>query len=152
MKNKIIYIFSAIVLIIDQLTKMLITNGKTIISNFFYINPVTNSGAAWSILKNETILLIIITIIILIILLRYQTFFKMNKKNKLAFGLIYGGLLGNLLDRVLFNYVRDFIEIIIFNYNFPIFNIADSALVVGVILLIIAIIKGEDKCEVNHSK
>lgn len=152
MKNKIIYIISAIIVVLDQIFKMFITKEITIINGIFYFKPVTNSGAAWSILYDKPILLIILTIIILFILLRYQTFFKMNKRNKLAFALIYGGLLGNLLDRVIFGYVRDFIKIIIFNYNYPIFNLADISLVIGVLLLMVAIIKGEDKREKSISK
>lgn len=152
MKNKIVYIIGATILVIDQLLKMFITKELTIINNVFYINPVSNSGAAWSILHGRPMLLIIVSIIMLFVLLRYQSFFEMNKKNKIAFGLIYGGLLGNLLDRVIFGYVRDFIEIIIFNYEYPIFNIADASLVIGVILLVIAIIKGEDCNEKNSSK
>lgn len=152
MKNKIIYMIGAIVLIIDQLTKMFIDKSQTIIEGFFYINPVNNYGAAWSILHNKTAFLIIISIIILIILFRYQVFFKMNKRNKIAFGLIYGGLLGNLLDRVVYGYVRDFLDFRILNYNYPVFNIADSCLVIGIILLVIAIFKGEDEVGSFNSK
>lgn len=144
MKNKFIYIFGAVVVIIDQLLKMFIDDCRIIISDFFYITPVKNYGAAWSILPNKTIFLIIVSIIVLIILFRYQSYFKMNIRNKIAFGLLYGGLLGNLLDRVMLRYVRDFLDFRIFNYNYPIFNLADIALVIGVILLGIAILKGED--------
>lgn len=144
MKNKIIYLIGAAILIVDQLTKMFIDKSYVIIDNFFKINPVKNYGAAWSILTDKTVLLIIVSLIILIILFRYQVFFKMNLRNKISYGLIYGGLLGNLLDRIVFGYVRDFLEFKIFNYDYPIFNLADVSLVIGVILLIIAIIKGED--------
>lgn len=144
MKNKFIYIFGAVVVIIDQLLKMFIDDCRIIISDFFYITSVKNYGAAWSILPNKTIFLIIVSIIVLIILFRYQSYFKMNIRNKIAFGLLYGGLLGNLLDRVMLGYVRDFLDFRIFNYNYPIFNLADIALVIGVILLGIAILKGED--------
>ena len=75
--------------------------------------------------------------------------FKINKRNTLAFGMILGGILGNLSDRIFFGYVIDFLNFKIINYNFPVFNLADTFIVVGVILLIIAIIKGEDK---NGSK
>lgn len=152
MKNKIIYLIGAVVLIIDQLTKMFIDKSKTIIEGFFYLNPVNNHGAAWSMFNNQTIFLIIVSLVILIALFRYQVFFKMNIRNKIAFGLVYGGLLGNLLDRVMFGYVRDFLDFTIFGYNYPIFNLADTCLVIGVIFLIIAIFKGEDNLEKNKSK
>ena len=152
MKNKIIYLIGAIVVIFDQLTKMFIDKSKTIIEGFFYLNPVENQGAAWSIFSNQTIFLISISLVILVVLFRYQVFFKMNKRNKIAFGLVYGGLLGNLLDRVLFGYVRDFLDFYIFKYDYPVFNIADIAIVCGLILLIIAVIKGEDVNENNSNK
>lgn len=152
MKNRIIYFIGAVVLIIDQITKMFIDKSKTIIDGFFYINPVNNYGAAWSILNNKTIFLISVSIIILIVLFRYQVFFKMNIRNKISFGLVYGGLLGNLLDRVVYGYVRDFLDFNIFGYQYPIFNLADACLVIGIILLVIAIIKGEDEFGKNHSK
>ena len=71
-------------------------------------------------------------------------YFRKTKKEEVLtrFGLVlvFAGLLGNLIDRVFFGYVRDFIDVIIFNYNFPIFNIADMAVVIGVALIIIEII------------
>lgn len=151
MKNKIIYFIGAIILIVDQITKILIDKKQIIINGFFSINPVNNYGAAWSIFSDKTIFLILSSIVILIVLLRYQSYFKMNKKNKIAFGLLYGGLLGNLLDRIMFGYVRDFFDFIIFGYDFPVFNIADASLVIGMFLMIIAILKGEDKLETSRS-
>lgn len=152
MKNKIIYFIGAFILIIDQLTKMFIDKSMTIIDGFFYINPVNNYGAAWSVFNDKTIFLILSSIVILVVLLRYQSYFKMNIRNKIAFGLLYGGLLGNLLDRIVFGYVRDFLDFIIFGYDYPVFNLADASLVIGMILLVIAILKGEDKVETGRSK
>ena len=59
--------------------------------------------------------------------------------------MLLGGILGNLSDRILFGYVKDFISLYIFGYSFPVFNIADICIVVGVIILIISILRGEDK-------
>ena len=67
-----------------------------------------------------------------------------NIRNKIAFGLVFGGLLGNLLDRIIYGYVRDFISLQFGSYQYPIFNIADIAIVIGIIFIIIAIIKKED--------
>jgi signal peptidase II len=61
----------------------------------------------------------------------------MTKTETLCYGLILGGATGNLIDRVIYGYVIDFIEVKIFNYNFPIFNLADSFIVIAFILLLI---------------
>ena len=61
-----------------------------------------------------------------------------------AFALIYGGLVGNLIDRVVYGYVIDYLHFFIFDYSFPVFNFADTAIVIGFSLVIIAIIKGEE--------
>ena len=76
--------------------------------------------------------------------------FQMNNRYKLAFGLLYGGILGNLLDRVFLGYVRDFLDFKIFNYNYHFFNVADIAIVIGALLMGYAIIKGEDKIKNNR--
>ncbi len=71
--------------------------------------------------------------------------YEENKLNDLSFGLLIGGILGNFADRIFCGFVRDFIVIKIFSYNFPVFNIADITIVVGVLLLVISTIKGEIK-------
>ena len=155
MKKRIL-IITTIVLFLDQISKSIIEsylklNEKIdLIPNFFSFNYTNNYGGAWSILNNKVSLLIIITIIILVIIYRYMNTFKNNMRNGLAFGLLFGGITGNLIDRLFLGYVRDFISFKIFNYDFPIFNISDMAIVVGTFLLIIAIIKGED--HVNKSR
>ncbi|WRK51778.1 signal peptidase II [Coprobacillaceae bacterium CR2/5/TPMF4] len=86
-------------------------------------------------------LFILVALIAAVVMIIY---FRKTKKEEVLtrFGLVlvFAGLLGNLIDRVFFGYVRDFIDVIIFNYNFPIFNIADMAVVIGVALIIIEII------------
>ncbi len=149
-KSLIIAIF---IILLDQGIKILLDNllkvneSIKIINNFFYITKVYNTGAAWSIFSNGTILLIIIAILSFLFLLYYQNKFKDNLRNTFSFGLIYGGLVGNLIDRLIYGYVIDYFRFIIINYDFPIFNIADCALVIGFVFLIYAIFKGEEKSE-----
>lgn len=156
--NKKILIIFAITLFLDQLTKSLaqafikLNYSLVIIKNFFNLTYVNNYGAAWSILSNKNTLLIMISLISLVVIYRFMYVFNKNKRNNIAFGLLFGGIAGNLIDRWLLGYVRDFFDFKIFNYNYPIFNIADCAVVIGVILLIIAIFKGEDKTNDNSSK
>ncbi len=137
-------------LLFDQISKILIglyfnlNKSIVIIKNFFSITLVHNTGAAWSILQNKNIFILIFSIVALIIIYRFMFLFKTNKRNNFAFGLLVGGIFGNLLDRIIYGYVRDFFDFTIFSYDYPVFNIADIFIVIGVILLIIAIIKGED--------
>ena len=143
MKNKFIFL-SIIPIIIDQITKIIVSiNIKEliIIPNILKINYVTNNGAALSILSNHTIFLIIISILALLLIYNYMKHFILNKRNKLAFILLYGGIISNLFDRIIHGYVIDYIDTI---FNFPIFNLADTFIVIGIILIIIAMIKKED--------
>lgn len=148
--NKKILLVSMIILTIDQITKSIIGSivklgtTKTIIKNFFNITTVHNDGAAWGIFSNQQLIIIVGTIISFFVIYKFIFSFKQNTRNNIAFGLILGGLAGNLCDRIFFGYVRDFLDFIIFKYDFPVFNIADIGIVIGVILLIIAILKGED--------
>ncbi len=130
------------VLIIDQVLKGIIetlTKSYVIIDKVFSIKYVTNTGAAFSLFENNIFILILISLIILVLAYNLSFSFKSNKINNITFGLLYGGILGNLIDRVFYGYVRDFISI----FKFPVFNIADMAIVCGIILLIITSIKGE---------
>lgn len=146
--NKKKFGISLIVLIIDQILKLLVQTFETnvsIIKNLFAISYYQNTGAAWSILEGEQLLLIIISLVMIVIVYSMMFSFEENKLTNIAFGILFGGIIGNLIDRVLFGYVRDFIAITIFGYHFPIFNIADIGIVLGVFLLIIETVKGEIK-------
>lgn len=146
-----IIILSLIFLIIDQITKILVikilplSGSIEIIKNFLYIIPTNNTGAAFSILIGQRIFLILITITILIFLIQYIKKNKIERKiDIISFSFIIGGSLGNLIDRIIRGSVIDFISLKLGNYNFPIFNIADTLIVVGVILLLIGV-KGGNK-------
>lgn len=149
--NKKIFIISCIFILIDQITKGIIDTYLTlnksiiVIKNFFYLTNVHNKGAAWGIFDDKIYLLIGVSVIALVIVYNFLCTFKENKRNNIAFGILLGGIIGNLIDRIFIGYVRDFIDVYIGNYNFPVFNISDSCIVIGTVLLIYAIIKGEDK-------
>ena len=110
---------------------------KFIISDFFAIYPIRNYGAAFSLFNDSNLLLITISVIILIYLLVLINKQKDTLFNYLSYGLLIGGLLGNLFDRLVFKYVRDFISFTFFDYEFAIFNVADMAICIGVILIIL---------------
>ncbi len=154
-KSLIIAIF---LVVIDQIVKISIDNFLRyseiieLIPNFFYISKVYNTGAAWSMLSGEILILVGVSLIAMLFLINYQKSFQNNYRNTMAFGLIYGGLLGNLIDRIIYGHVIDYLKMLIFGYNFPIFNLADVAIVVGFILLIYAVIKGEDKVDSKNKR
>ena len=143
-KNKKYLLIELIIFIsviaVDMLTKYLL-DGKVIpiIKGVISFTSSHNTGAAFSIFSNNTLMLIIVTIIFLGIIFIADRFIK--NKNMLyfvSFALIIAGGVGNLIDRIFLGYVRDFIyfELI----NFAIFNVADSALTIGVILFAIFVI------------
>lgn len=149
-----IIIISIILLCIDQIAKLLVINLLTktdsiaIIKNFFYLTYINNDGAAFSILVGKRIFLILVAIIVIIMLIHYIK--KNNIQNKLeivSLALIIGGSLGNLMDRVVRGYVIDFLDFKIFNYNFPIFNLADTFIVIGVILLLLKELRKENNLD-----
>ena len=155
--NKKTLITAIIILIIDQVTKIIANNYLTInksiviIKNFFNFTLCHNDGVAWSMLSDLRVVIIIISFVAMAVIYRFMFCFKSNLRNNIAFGLLLGGLSGNLLDRLISGSVTDFLDFIIFKYDFPIFNIGDIAIVIGVILPVYAIIKGEDVNE-NNSK
>ena len=98
-------------------------------------------------MTTKTIIVILIGLFVLIAIIAAVVmivFFRKTKSEEVLtrFGLVltFGGMIGNLVDRIFLGYVRDFIDVIIFNYNFPIFNIADMAVVIGVALIIVEIV------------
>ena len=149
--NKKTFLIAIIILIVDQVSKSLVeiyfklNKSYPVIKNFFAITVAHNTGGAFSILNNYSFIFILASLIAVIILLRFMLNFKNNFRNNLAFALTLSGIMSNLADRIFLGYVRDFLDFTIFGYDYPIFNIADIAIVIGVILLIIAILKGEDK-------
>lgn len=141
---------------IDQLSKLIIKNfypfnflgltdkGQTIISNFLYILHVENKGAAWGMLSNNIYLLIGISLIVLYLIIKY--IFKdkhLNNYSIIYYSLIISGIIGNLIDRVIYLSVTDFINFYIFGYNYPVFNLADTFIVIAVIMIIFESFRGD---------
>ncbi len=148
--QKKILLYGMIFFIVDIISKFILSNliklndSIVIIKNFFNLTYVHNSGAAWSMFKDKRLFLILISVGALVIIIKCIREFKDNIKNRFAFSLLIGGLFGNLYDRIIYGYVRDFLDFKIFNYNYPIFNFADIFIFCGIVLLIIAVVKGED--------
>lgn len=148
--KKNIYTLTFIIIILDQVIKNIVLKtielGEiiSVIPNFFFITSVKNTGGAWSILNNHTFILTLISFACIIFLNQYLA--KKNTFNKIEvsyYGLIMGGMIGNFIDRLLYEGVIDFLGFKFGNYQFPIFNIADIAIVIGVGLVLIETIRGD---------
>ena len=94
--RKKIFIISIVTFLIDMLTKYFIKD-LVIIKNFFEFKRVINDGAAWSIFSSKRLMLILIGVCAIYFIIKFISDFKENKRNTLAFGLLLGGCLGNLL-------------------------------------------------------
>lgn len=147
---KKMFIISIILICLDQIIKLIVSNNLvlgesiTVIDNFFYLTSVRNYGAAFSILLGNRFFLIIVGFLALFII--YNFFIKNSKLNKLeeiTYSLLIAGIIGNLIDRVVRGFVIDYLDFKIFNYNFPVFNLADILIVLSVISILILTFKEE---------
>lgn len=140
---------SSIVLIVDRLTKYIafrnLSEGESvgIVPGLFHITLVLNSGAAFGLFKGRSAFFIASTTIIIIFICVY--IWRGGCKDLLtltALGLILGGAVGNLIDRVLFGYVIDFLDFRIW----PVFNVADASINIGAFILAIRLILNKRCC------
>lgn len=142
-KHTILFIF---ILLFDQITKLIISSNMNlhdsieVIENFFSITYVQNTGAAWSILEGSMIFFYFITIIAVVCMLAFYKSSDCDEISAWGVALMLGGTIGNFLDRLRLQYVVDFLDFIIFGYDFPVFNVADIALCVGVGVIILSFI------------
>lgn len=143
----IFYLLTFLVIVVgDQMTKVIVDHtlsygaSYSIIDNFFYFTYSHNTGAAWGILSGKISLFLIVSLIAIVgIVYYFMQSASYQKLTRFGLVLVFGGLVGNLIDRLLFGYVRDFIDFIIFGYNFPIFNVADMAITIGMFLIILEV-------------
>ena len=140
----LILLVAFIITVADQLTKQAIrysftlNESRPIIDGFFELTYVRNTGAAWGMFQGQGVALIALSIVMLILMVVYRrSFVGDGWEHRLAYGLLIGGIIGNLLDRVRLRAVTDFLQFYIGDYPWPAFNIADSAICIGVGIYII---------------
>ena len=140
-------LFVILLVVLDQASKIYLTLvNKTspidleVIRGFFRITYTCNDGDAFSILKGKRVFFIIMTIVVVFLIVYYLLKNKVYWVEKYSLLLIISGAVGNLIDRIMYGYVIDFLDFIIFGYDFPVFNIADSFITIGAIGLIISIL------------
>lgn len=144
-------LFTVVILLaLDQATKyftnvMIPLNGsKDILSGIFAFSNVHNYGAAWGVLSGAKWFFIALTAFVLVFILflfiKYRSVLSIQARMILV--LLFSGAAGNLIDRIIYSYVRDMFDFYLI--NFPVFNIADCAVTVGAILLVIDTLFGND--------
>ncbi len=151
MKKKNIAVL-LVVIFLDLFTKTMIQMNLSlhksieIIPNFFSITYAKNTGAAWSLFSGKLIGLIVISAIGIV---AFYWMYRKTEENddfgRFSITLMIAGAFGNFFDRVALGYVRDFLDFVIIGYDFPIFNIADMALTIGVGLLLIQTLFEKEK-------
>jgi signal peptidase II len=131
----LVLLIGLVILFLDQLTKQLIRanfvygESQPVIEGFFNLVYVRNDGAAWNILSGHGIVLILISAAVLVALFFFRDHIIEGKaRNKVLMGLLIGGIAGNLIDRIRFGWVTDFLDFEFGTYHYPSFNIADSAI------------------------
>ncbi len=145
MKKDRIYIVTLIGIIIDFFVKYIVKNNMvlleriTVIPKFFSLYYVENSGAAFSMLEGASYIFVFISIGVLLYLLNYinKNYKSFSLVTSITLGFIMSGIIGNLIDRLLYGKVTDFLAFNLFGWNAPVFNIADIFIVCGVLVFII---------------
>ena len=146
----IICIISILCFVLDLVTKIIANNTlvayekNEVINNFFYFTLCYNTGGAWSIFSGNIIFLITVSLIALGLVI-YTMIKSKTNFYKFSSAMFIGGLLGNLYDRIVYGKVIDFLDFKIFGYDYPVFNVADCFICVGMVLMLIALIKEEKK-------
>ncbi len=145
MKKISVIILICSLFLLDLVIKFLVSNYLTtitVIDNFFSLTYVLNDGAAFSILASQTFMIILITLLCLAFAI-YELKKNLNDRvETIAYSFILSGLLGNFVDRLIDGYVIDYLSFKVFNYNYPVFNLADILIVLGVIIMLIKEIGG----------
>ena len=153
-----LFMIAGVILVLDQITKILVQysipfessyfapDRITIIEDFFYLVHIGNKGAAWGMLSEYSGILTLLSFAVLLFIFCFRKQLELHRGTvQIAFGLLIGGILGNLIDRIRVGHVIDFIDIhlpftlpYILPYGrWPAFNIADSAIVVGMLFYLL---------------
>ena len=143
-KNIIILSTALILVLLDQLAKFLVrqnfqlSQSIPVIKNILHFTYITNTGSAFGLFKGFNLIFILFSAIVIILIFYFVREIRENEKALQFFaGLLLGGTIGNMADRLFYGHVTDFIDFRIW----PVFNVADSAVTISVIFLIILLWK-----------
>ncbi|WP_251547070.1 signal peptidase II [Limosilactobacillus caecicola] len=155
MKHRTGWVYNLILIVVlvacDQLVKQWVSNHishngfRTLVPGLLGLTNLENDGAAWSLLEGKQWFFAIVTVIAIVVLIYLMHRFAGHGWVELALSFIFAGTIGNFLDRLRFGYVIDMFELL--PINFPVFNVADVCLTVGVIVLILIVLLEKDEDE-----
>jgi signal peptidase II len=135
--NKILLVTTLVFFLLDRISKELVRNTKPIHFKYLSINYLTNTGSAFGFFKGNNLFFILLTLVVLLMIYHYRADFLQNKTKTAFTGLIIAGALGNLYDRLIYGAVIDFLDF----HFWPVFNIADSCISLGIIFLLLSLKK-----------
>lgn len=157
--KKLIAIFTVLLVAVDQIIKYFIVDNLVqydsikVIQNLFYITYVKNEGAAFSILPGGRWIFVAVAFIAILLLIRYIiSDKKISRYDIVSYSLVLSGIIGNLIDRIICGSVIDYLDLYVFNYNFPVFNFADTCIIIGTFMIIYTLVTKGDSNENIHSR
>ncbi|WP_268801905.1 signal peptidase II [Sporanaerobacter acetigenes] len=148
-EQDLLYGIFILIILLDQFTKQVavkylkLGEPLILIENFLSFTYVENRGAAFGILQNKKIFFLIITVAVIFFVVFFlkKNFYHLSKLMKVSLVMLIAGAVGNLIDRIRLGYVIDFISVRFSNgYYFPVFNVADSFIVISTILIVIMVL------------
>ena len=146
---KKVLFFGTLFLIVDQFLKIVLSSklvlGQSfvLIKNLLYLNLVHNTGAAFSLFQGGRVFLIVVAIfaIAIICFVAYNEE-VLTDRNIFVYSLLVGGILGNMVDRIIYGYVIDYLSINIGKFGFPVFNFADICITLSIVILLVSTFVG----------
>lgn len=138
-------LLTILITLLDQGTKyyvrstMALEQSITMLPGFFTVTYVRNTGAAWGMFGGQNLSLTVFSLVMLVLMVIFhRTFLSDTLEHKIALGLLLGGIIGNLVDRVKLGWVTDFIDLSVRGHHWPTFNISDAAICAGVALYVVS--------------
>ena len=133
-----------LVVLLDQATKEWVRGAFSlheslpVVPGFFHLTYIRNTGAAWGMFSGQNIALSVLALVMLVVLVLFRRkILPPGRVHRVALGLLCGGIVGNLFDRLRLDYVTDFLDFYYRDWHFPAFNVADSAICIAVAIYIL---------------
>jgi len=140
-----VWLLAMLIAVADQASKQWVREtfalgeSRTVLDSFFHLTYLRNTGAAWGMFGGHNVWLALLSLAVLVLMVLFRRAFLGNTwEHRLALGLLAGGILGNVFDRLKLGYVTDFLDFHWYTHHWPSFNIADSAICVGVLLYVLS--------------